>query len=277
MKRIQAIFLLTVVFVASSIYAQAPAVPAASPQASLYQVVGISEVTVKYARPAVKGRQIFGGLVPYGEVWRTGANTNTTITLSHDAVVGGVKVPAGTYGLFTIPGTSDWTVILSKDNANWGSGNYNKEHDAARFTVKPEKVNNVELLTFNFETVDSDKARLTISWADVKIGFDILFESHKNVLEKLKTDVSWATPFRGADYLLKSGKDLDVAMKYIDISIAIDENYNNLKVKAQLLGKAGKKNDAISTMEKALAKAAEMKNPPFDLDAMKKLLGDWKN
>ncbi len=276
MKRLQAIFLLTFVFVASSIHAQTPAVPAASPQASLYQVVGISEVTVKYARPAVKGRQIFGGLVPYGEVWRTGANANTTITLSHDAVVGGVKVPAGTYGLFTIPGTSEWTVILSKDNTNWGSGNYNKEHDAARFTVKPEKVSNVELLTFNFERADADVARLTIAWADVKIGFDILFESHKNVLEKLKTDVSWATPFRGADYLLKSGKDLDLAMKYIDISIAIDENYNNLKVKAQLLEKSGKKKDAISTMEKALAKAAEMKNPPFDLDAMKKLLETWK-
>lgn len=276
MKRMFAIVFLSFIVTISSIQAQAPAVPAASPSASLYQVVGISEVTVKYARPSVKGRTIFGGLVPYGEVWRTGANTNTTLTISHEATIGGVKVPAGTYGLFTIPGTSEWTVILSKDNANWGSGNYKKENDAARFTVKPEKVSNVELLTFNFESVDSDRARLTISWADVKTGFDIVFDSHKNVLDKLKADVSWSPSFRGADYLMKSGKDLDLAMKYIDISIAIDENYNNLKVKAQLLEKGGKKSDAIATMEKALAKAAGMKNPPFDLDAMKKLLEDWK-
>ncbi len=276
MKRLFAIVFLAFMVTVSPLQAQAPAVPAASPAASLYQVVGISEVTVKYARPSVKGREIFGGLVPYGQVWRTGANTNTTLTLTHEATVGGVKVPAGTYGLFTIPGTAEWTVILSKDNANWGSGNYNQANDAARFTVKPGKVNNVELLTFNFESVDSDKAHLTISWADVKIGFDVVFDSHKNVLDKLKADVSWSPSFRGADYLLKSGKDHDLAMKYIDISIAIDENYNNLKVKAQLLGKAGKKSDAISTMEKALAKAAGMKNPPFDLDAMKKLLEEWK-
>ncbi len=276
MKRMIAIVFLTFIVTVYSLQAQAPAVPAASPNASLYQVVGISEVTVKYARPSVKGRTIYGGLVPYGEVWRTGANTNTTLTLSHEATIGGVEVPAGTYGLFTIPGTSEWTVILSKDNTSWGSGSYKQENDAARFTVKPEKVSNVELLTFNFEHVDSDKARLTIAWADVKIGFDLVFESHKNVLDKLKADVSWSPSFRGADYLLKSGKDLDLAMKYIDISIAIDENYNNLKVKAQLLGKAGKKSEAISTMEKALAKAAGMKNPPFDLDAMKKILEDWK-
>ncbi len=276
MKRMIAIVFLTFIVTVYSLQAQAPAVPAASPNASLYQVVGISEVTVKYARPSVKGRTIYGGLVPYGEVWRTGANTNTTLTLSHEATIGGVEVPAGTYGLFTIPGTSEWTVILSKDNTSWGSGSYKQENDAARFTLKPEKVSNVELLTFNFEHVDSDKARLTIAWADVKIGFDLVFESHKNVLDKLKADVSWSPSFRGADYLLKSGKDLDLAMKYIDISIAIDENYNNLKVKAQLLGKAGKKSEAISTMEKALAKAAGMKNPPFDLDAMKKILEDWK-
>ncbi|HQQ57451.1 MAG TPA: DUF2911 domain-containing protein, partial [Mesotoga sp.] len=181
MKRMIAIVFLTFIVTVYSLQAQAPAVPAASPNASLYQVVGISEVTVKYARPSVKGRTIYGGLVPYGEVWRTGANTNTTLTLSHEATIGGVEVPAGTYGLFTIPGTSEWTVILSKDNTSWGSGSYKQENDAARFTVKPEKVSNVELLTFNFEHVDSDKARLTIAWADVKIGFDLVFESHKNV------------------------------------------------------------------------------------------------
>lgn len=266
--------MLLVTFISTN--AQAPAVPAASPSASVYQVVGISEVTVKYARPSVKGREIFGGLLPYGKVWRTGANTSTTLTLSHDATVGGVKVPAGTYGVFTIPDKSEWTVILSKDNNLWGSDDYKMANDAARFTVKPEKVNTVELLTFNFESVDVDKAKLTIAWADVKIGFDIVFNSHQNILSKLKSDVSWSPSFRGADYILKSGKDLDLGMKYIDISIQIDENYNNLKVKAQLLEKAGKKSEAISTMQKALDKAASMKNPPFDLDAMKKLLDAWK-
>jgi hypothetical protein len=276
MKKIlsTAALMLLVTFISTN--AQAPAVPAASPSASVYQVVGISEVTVKYARPSVKGREIFGGLLPYGKVWRTGANTSTTLTLSHDATVGGVKVPAGTYGVFTIPDKSEWTVILSKDNNLWGSDDYKMANDAARFTVKPEKVNTVELLTFNFESVDVDKAKLTIAWADVKIGFDIVFNSHQNILSKLKSDVSWSPSFRGADYILKSGKDLDLGMKYIDISIQIDENYNNLKVKAQLLEKAGKKSEAIATMQKALDKAAGMKTPPFDLDAMKKLLDGWK-
>lgn len=276
MKKIFSTMLLALIVSVVSLYAQAPAVPAASPLGSVYQVVGISEVTVKYARPSVKGRQIFGGLLPYDQVWRTGANSSTTITLTHDATVGGVKVPAGTYGVFTIPGVKEWTVILSKDNNLWGSDAYNKANDAARFTVSPEKVTNVEMLTFNFETVNNEKTRLTVAWADVKIGFDIVFESHKNILNKLKADVSWSPSFRGADYILKSGKDFELGMKYIDISILIDENYNNLKVKAQLLEKTGKKADAISTMQKALAKASEMKNPPFDLEAMKKLLENWK-
>jgi len=274
-KMLSTVFLILIVSV-MSLNAQAPAVPAASPLGSVYQVVGISEVTVKYARPSVKGRQIFGGLIPYDQVWRTGANSSTTITLTHDASVGGVKVSAGTYGIFTIPGVKEWTVILSKDNNLWGADAYIKANDAARFTVVPEKVKNVELLTFNFETVDSEKTHLTIAWSDVKIGFDIVFESHKNVLAKLKTDVSWSPSFRGADYILKSGKDFELGMKYADISILIEENYNNLKVKAQLLEKTGKKAEAISTLEKALAKATEMKNPPFDLDAMKKLLDTWK-
>lgn len=276
MKKASSIILLTLFLVITSLNAQAPAVPAASPLGSVYQVVGISEVTVKYSRPSVKGRQIFGGVVPFDQVWRTGANSATTIAFTNDATISGTKLAAGTYGIFTIPGKTEWTVILSKDNNLWGSGNYNPGNDALRFKVTPEKTSNVELLTFNFETVESDKAKLTISWADVKISFDIVFESHKNILDKLKTDVNWSTSFRGADYLLKSGKDLDLAMKYIDISIMIDENYNNMKVKAQLLEKAGKKSEAIATMQKALDKAATMKNPPFDLDAMKSLLENWK-
>ncbi|MCA0387441.1 MAG: DUF2911 domain-containing protein [Bacteroidetes bacterium] len=276
MKKASSIILLTFFLVITSLNAQAPAVPAASPLGSVYQVVGISEVTVKYSRPSVKGRQIFGGVVPFDQVWRTGANSATTIAFTNDATISGTKLAAGTYGIFTIPGKTEWTVILSKDNNLWGSGNYNPGNDALRFKVTPEKTSNVELLTFNFESVESDKAKLTISWADVKISFDIVFESHKNILDKLKTDVNWSTSFRGADYLLKSGKDLDLAMKYIDISIMIDENYNNLKVKAQLLEKAGKKSEAIATMQKALDKAATMKNPPFDLDAMKSLLENWK-
>lgn len=276
MKKASSIILLTFFLTITSLNAQAPAVPAASPLGSVYQVVGISEVTVKYSRPSVKGRQIFGGVVPFDQVWRTGANSATTIAFTNDATISGTKLAAGTYGIFTIPGKTEWTVILSKDNNLWGSGNYNPGNDALRFKVTPEKTSNVELLTFNFETVESDKAKLTISWADVKISFDIVFESHKNILDKLKTDVNWSTSFRGADYLLKSGKDLDLAMKYIDISIMIDENYNNLKVKAQLLEKAGKKSEAIATMQKALDKAATMKNPPFDLDAMKSLLENWK-
>lgn len=276
MKKFLSSLLFTLLITTISINAQAPATPAASPLASVYQVIGISEVTVKYSRPSVKGRQIFGELLPWDQVWRTGANSSTTISLSHDATVGGAKVAAGTYGIFTIPGKTEWTVILSKDNNLWGSGNYNPANDAVRFKVTPEKVNSVELLTFNFETVDNDKAKLTIAWADVKIGFDITFDSHKNITDKLKTDVNWSTSFRGADYLLKSGKDLDLAMKYIDISIMIDENYNNLKVKAQLLEKAGQKASAISILQKALDLAAKMKYPPFDLDAMKSLLEKWK-
>jgi Protein of unknown function (DUF2911). len=203
-----------------------------SPPASITQVVGISEVSVKYSRPSVRGRVIFGGLVPYGEVWRTGANNNTTISFTNEATVGNSKIPAGTYGLFTIPGEKEWTVIFSKDNANWGAFSYKMENDAARFTVKPEKIQPTEQLTFNFETVDENKTRFTIAWSDVKIGFDIAFNTHQNVLDKLKNDVSWAAPVRGAEYLLKSGKDLDLAMKYADIALSIDENYTLLSESA---------------------------------------------
>src|SRR5262245_57203158 len=144
--------------------------PQASPTASVKERVGVTDVSVDYSRPSIRERKVFGGLVPYGQVWRTGANAATKITFSTDVKFGGAAVPAGTYALFTMPGQAEWTVILSKVSEEWGSYSYNQKDDQARVTVKAlAMAEPLETMTIGLQDMRNGKANLVIAWDKTKV------------------------------------------------------------------------------------------------------------
>lgn len=145
-----------------------------SPNAAVSQTLGTTEITVTYGRPAVKGRTVWGQLVPYGKVWRTGANECTTITFSKNVLVEGKPLTAGTYGLFTIPGQDEWTWIFSKNASQWGAFSYKQEEDALRVTAKPHAAEHAhEWLTFAFEHLSADGGTLALHWEKVAVPLKI--------------------------------------------------------------------------------------------------------
>jgi hypothetical protein len=147
--------------------------PRLSPKSFVGQTVGYTKVVINYGSPGVKERSIWGELVPYGEVWRTGANEATTIEFDKDVIVEGNRVPAGIYSLFTIPGKDKWTVILNEVDEQWGAYKYDKNKDVLRFQVPQQSNHHVERLTFNFEFKDAYRSDVTLEWAKIKISFEI--------------------------------------------------------------------------------------------------------
>jgi hypothetical protein len=147
--------------------------PLASPKATVMQVVGSTEITITYHRPAVKGRSIFGGLVPYGQVWRTGANENTTISFSNDVKINGKSLKAGTYGLHTIPGQSSWTIVFNSDSKAWGSYSYDQKKDALRVDVKPSESEFVERMRFTIDDMTENRATVVLQWEKTRVTFDV--------------------------------------------------------------------------------------------------------
>lgn len=171
MKHVKYIFILFVVgLFVPNIFAQNEP-PRLSPKASVSQVTGYTEVSIVYSRPGVKDREIWGGLVPYNQVWRTGANEATTIEFNDDVVVSGNEVPKGKYGLFTIPGENEWTIILNKVWDQWGAFNYNEEEDLLRFNVKPEKSDFTARLLFTFEYKSPYSANIVLEWNHIEVPF----------------------------------------------------------------------------------------------------------
>jgi hypothetical protein len=144
-----------------------------SPKASVSQTVGFTDVTISYSRPGVKGRKIWGGLVPYDKVWRAGANEATKITFSTDVIIEGKKLPAGSYGFFAIPGRNEWTLIFNKVADQWGAFEYNEAEDALRITVKPEKGNFTEWLRYGFTRTSDNTAAVSLIWENLKVPFKL--------------------------------------------------------------------------------------------------------
>ncbi len=158
--------------------AQSDAIPPrVSPRAQVSQTIGISTVTIDYHRPSVKGRSIWGSLVPYGAVWRAGANENTTITLSDDATIDGQALAAGTYGLHMIPSNSSWIIIFSNDSASWGSFSYDQSKDALRIEVTPVEAPAKEQLAYEFDAVNTEEATLSLRWEKLRVPVKIHFDT----------------------------------------------------------------------------------------------------
>ncbi len=227
--------------------------PQPSPAASVSQVVGTTDISVKYSRPLLRGRDVFGGVVAYDKVWRTGANGTNQITFSNDVMIAGQKLAAGTYGIFSIPTAGDWTLIFNKD-ITAQEQNYSQEKDALRVTIKPVTVAKTEAFTIDFSGLSDSTADMNITWSDKKIVAPITIETTKMVdaaITKASNDNAGMMR-NAADYLLGKGK-LDQALKLVNTSLAGAETFRNVWSKAQILSKLGNFAEALPLAQKALS------------------------
>ena len=263
---------LLLVLTAGAALAQQIDLPRPSPNASVTQTVGITDITIKYSRPGVKGREVWGKLVPYGEVWRTGANENTTIKFSTPVKIEGHELPAGLYGLQTFPAQGDWAVVFSKDANEWGAFSYKPEHDALRVQVKPQPAPFRERMGFDFEDVTDTSTKVVLSWEKLQVPFTIEVDTPALVQAKLKDAVRWQVPYQAASYCIQSNTCLDDASRWLDASIALDSNFANLRAKALLLAKKNDGKGAAMYAEKALA-AAKTAQPAPNPQQVKDLEG----
>jgi hypothetical protein len=253
--------------------------PRPSPKASVTQTIGVTEVAIHYSRPGVKGRAIWGGLVPYGEVWRTGANENTTITFGTPVKIGGTELPAGTYGLQTIPAQDQWTVIFSKDAELWGAFDYKQEHDALRIQVKPRPATEpVERMRFTFEDVTDNSADVVLAWEKLEVPFTVEVDTPKLAAAAAGRAITWQTPYQAANWCLQNDLCLDDASRWLEASIALTPTYANQRAKATLLAKKNDYQGAVTWGEKALAAAKASQQPPPQqtLADFEKQIGEWK-
>jgi hypothetical protein len=267
--------LAALVFV-STTRAQQLDLPRPSPKATVSQTVGLTDVTITYCRPGVKGRVIWGGLVPYDQVWRTGANEATTITFSDDVTIEGTNLPAGTYGLFTMPGKDEWTVVFNKGAKQWGAYEYKQADDVLRIKVKPQATEFHELMTFSFPAVSTESAQVALSWEKVQVAFTFKVNTIDKVLATARKVVDdWRLPYRAATFCLDNNVNLAEARGWMDKSIAMKETMYNLAGKARFLALDGKKADAIALAKKAITvgKAAD---PKADTAMVDNLIKEWE-
>lgn len=235
--------------------------PRASQHAVLTQRIGITDITVNYHRPLVNGRKVWGGLVPYNQVWRAGANENTTITFSDPVTIEGQPLAAGTYGLHMIPTEGDWTIAFSKMNTAWGSFTYKQDEDALRVMVKPQPADFHNALTYDFDDLTADSAVVTLRWEKVAVPFKVQVNVHEVVEDSLHKQLrgiaqyTWRGWDDSANYLLAEKVDLDEALKYSDESIKVEERYDNLMTKSQVLTAMGRNDEATVARNQALDKA----------------------
>jgi hypothetical protein len=243
------------------------------------QTVGLTDITVDYSRPAVKGRAIWGGLVPYDKVWRTGANEATQITFSDDVTINGQALPKGTYSLHTIPGKDSWTIIFNKTAKQWGSFNYKEADDALRVTAKPEKSTFRELMSIEFPQVTNDNATVAIRWENVSVPFTVGTNTTTRVMADANTAVAGAaatdfqTPLRAAGFAFDAGNN-DQATKWVDQSLKAKQTMSNLYLKARIQAKNGDKAGAIASGEAALKLAGA--NDKELAGEIQSSINDWK-
>jgi Protein of unknown function (DUF2911) len=244
--------------------AQPPAVkyPRPSQKSSLMQSIGTTDMTIVYSRPGVKGRAVWGALVPYDKVWRTGANEATTIAFSDDVSVNGQTLPKGTYSLHTIPGKDSWTLIFNKVADQWGSFTYDQTKDQLRVNATPMKAPFTEWMTFEVPQLTADKATVVLRWENLAVPFTVETGSTSKTMGAARAAAStaaaddWRTPQRAASYAFDNGNLAD-AQTWSDQAVKANANIQTLYLKARLLAKQGKKADAIRTGEMAISKAGD--------------------
>jgi hypothetical protein len=253
--------------------------PDVSQAAKVKQRIALTDITVKYHRPLVNGRKIWGGLVPYGKVWRVGANENTTIEFSDPVSVEGKPLDKGTYGLHMIPNPDSWTVIFSKTNTAWGSYSYDQKEDALRVDVKPRPLTeNKEALEFDFEDLKPTSTAVTLKWEKLSVPFNVSVNDADQTLQNIRAQLKGAGQFawqaldQGAQFCLTRKINLDEGLRWADASIQIEERFDNVSTKADILKGLNRPDEAKTTWNHALeiAKAGDLYSYGRQLQSQKK-------
>jgi tetratricopeptide (TPR) repeat protein len=236
-------------------------IPRVSQRGTVSQRIGLTDITIVYHRPEVGGREIWGKTVPYGKVWRAGANENTTISFTDDVSVEGKSLAAGTYGLHAIPDKDQWTIIFSKNSTSWGSFSYDEKEDALRVTVKPQAADFREALAYTFEDVKPDSAAATLRWEKLAVPFHVSVDVKAVVLRTIKNELrsvggfTWAGFDEAAQWCLDNNYNLEEALKWEETSIQNEERFENLETRSRILDVLGRKDEAAKSLSAALDKA----------------------
>jgi tetratricopeptide (TPR) repeat protein len=237
-------------------------IPRVSQRATVTQRIGLTDITITYHRPAVGGREIWDKVVPYGKVWRAGANDNTTINFTDDVSVEGKPLAAGTYGLHMIPDKDQWTIIFSKNATSWGSFSYDEKEDALRVTAKPQPADFREFVEYTFEEVKPDSTAATLRWEKLAVPFHINVDVKAVVLRNIKNELrsvggfTWAGYDEAANWCLDNNYELEQALKWEDTSIQNEDRFENWETKSRILTAMGRKEDADKALATALDKAS---------------------
>lgn len=238
--------------------------PLQSQRAEISQRIGITDVAISYHRPLVNNRKVWGDLVPYGSVWRAGANENTTITFSDPVMVEGKQLDKGTYGLHMIPNADEWTIIFSRNSTSWGSFTYNESEDALRINVKPKADDMHNALTYDFDQLQPNSAVVEMEWEKVAVPFKVSVDVHDVVQASLKKQLrnlsqyTWMSWDDAANYLLAEKFALDDALAYEDKSIENEDRYENEITKSKVLTALNRKEDSATAQKKALDLASPL-------------------
>lgn len=250
---------------AAGVFAQSPplTLPQPSQGASVSQTVGLTEITITYHRPRVQGREIWGKLVPYGEVWRAGANENTTVEFSTPVLVDGQALPAGRYGLHALPTATSWQWIFSKVDSNWGSFSYDAAEDALRIEARPEPAPFVEALAYTFDDATDKETTVALRWEKLRVPFRVTVDTPEVVYQSLKRELRglpqffWQPWNQAAATLLANKVHLDEALVWVERSISIQKTFANSLTKSKLLAAKGDRAGAQRLVDEALPGATE--------------------
>jgi len=261
--------LFSALFVSGMMIAQAQAVKTPSPSTSqtVKQEFGLGSVELSYSRPNMKGRKIFGDLVPYNAVWRTGANSATTLTFSDEVIIGGTKVPAGKYGLLTIPGATEWTIVISKQTDVTSPAAYKQDQDVVRLKANAVAMPfEIETFTIMFSAVKSNSVEVGIMWDKTYVPFTVSADIDTKVMAQIDAAMNKDNKpyFQSAMYYMENGKDLNKANEWLDKAIA--QNPSAFWIwhqKANCLAKLGKKSDAVTAANKSIELAKAAKNDDY--------------
>ena len=254
-------------------------VPAPSPIGTIKQSVALSEITIEYSRPSVKNRVVYGELVPFGKIWRTGANASTKITFGEDVKIEENVVPAGTYALYTIPDKDVWTIILNKNLTLWGSDGYKQEEDLIRFKAKAWPLTNkVETMTFNMDDITPTSAIIALDWEQTRVTFNVVVDIDTKVMKNIETTMAADKRpyFQAASYYFDNGKDMKQALVWANKAIENNPKaYWAMLLKAKIEAKLNNKLGSNSSAQKVITMAKEDKNDEY-IKMAEKLIAENK-
>ena len=258
--------LAAVLLAASSCAAQSLVLelPRQSQHAEVSQRLGITDISITYSRPLVNNRTVWGKLVPYGQVWRAGANENTTIAFSDPVMIEGKPLEKGTYGLFMIPAENEWTIIFSKSSTSWGAFTYDQKEDALRVTVKPQASDFRDALAYEFDQLKPESTLVTLRWEKVAVPFtvsvDVPHVVEQSLAKQLRSlsQYTWISWDEAANYVLDNKLDPQLALQYADKSIQNEERFENLITKSRAQERLDKKDDAVALRNKAFEKGTPL-------------------